>query len=1000
MLFRPLLHHFYFLLLLTLAGTGVAHAASYTFPGGPLPGGCSASGSTVTCGGYLNLNNSDSITVSSPTTWVFSNGGFNGPSINVGGSPGDLLIQMSGSLNIGNNTDVVANIEAANIYASGGNITWTGDVDVTGAANFNGNNLEFTGDISASSMQLGSNGEINGNLFATGTLTIGNGSVVNGNVDGGTVNINQNATVNGPVTATNNVNMFQGSTVNGDIDAANNLNASNNNITINGNVEAGNNANLGNNMDIDGSVTTGNDVNMSGNGNISGDVNGNNINIGSGSYIGGSVDSEGQVSNQGTINGNVNSEGPVYTDNGTINGYVNAPNEEQVGNTGNVGGPVCDQNSNEGPCSGGGGGVDHYRIEHSGQLLSCEAETVTIRACEDAGCTTEATLTGAVTLVATSGGSTNFNGSFSTSTTATTAVELTTPGAYTLSLSTVPEAAANATQCQSPSGCTLNVVDTALRWQSIPTQTAGTAFTTVVEAIRTDTETGACATALTGVTEIDVSMECLDPGSCSSSGSLLSIAATAASEYPTYTTVSASFGGTGSASLNTELEDVGQIRLYARAVATGGDVLSGVSNAFVVRPAAINTAVTGPGGYSPGILAKAGEDISVVLTARSSSGQVTPNFGNESAPETLTLASAGAAVVPVGGYSGNVTLVTPFSKTGAGEFTSLQVRYSEVGTARFTARVTSTDYLGTGNVSTVSSDIGRFIPWQFDLVDTWITAACQNLSDPFTYMAQPMELSLEVLAENRDGDTTLNYPDVGTGASVLLTARDLNGNNDVSDRLIDDSFIPTWDEGEAVVSAQSFQLDRDSSGDPDGPFDLRVGLTLDDNETGGSYTVLADPDFKADESDCTTPDNCNAIAVDENQDVRYGLAVVPDTFGPENEPLPVLVTTQYWQGSYFIRNVDDNCTEIEPADVTILNNPSALTTSADGATATLITGRNYYPDLFWTAPDATGAILFELDVPAWLQNDETPSNNPRAFATFGRQDGHDRITVWKEVYNQ
>ncbi|MDF1623485.1 MAG: polymer-forming cytoskeletal protein [Pseudohongiella nitratireducens] len=998
MLFRPWLIKLSLFWLLSVV-TGNAYAASYTFPGGPLPGGCSSSGATVTCSGYLNLGNSDSITVSSPTTWVFGNGGFNGASINVGGSPADLTIDMSGSLNVGNNTDVVANIEASNIYASGGNLTWVGDIDVTGAANLNGNNLDYTGNITASSMQLGSNGEVNGNLQASGTLTIGSGTEVTGNVDGGTVNINQNATVNGPVTATNNVNMSQGSTVNGNIEATNNLNASSNNVTINGNVEVGNNANLGNNMDLDGSVTSGGDLNMSGNGNISGDVNGHNINIGNGSYIGGSVDSEGQVSNQGTINGNVNSDGPVYTDNGTINGYVNAPNEEQVGNTGNVGGPVCDQNSNEGPCSGGGGGVDHYRIEHSGQLLTCEAETVTIRACEDAGCTTESTLTGGVTLVATSGSSTNFNSSFSASTTASAAVELSTPGSYTLSLSTVPEAAANATQCQSPSGCTLEVVDTALRWQSIPTQTAGTAFTTVLEAIRTDTDTGACATALTGVSEIDVSVECLDPGSCSSGGSLLSVAGTAASEYPTYTAVTASFGGTGTASLNTELEDVGQIRLYASAQANNGDTLAGVSNAFVVRPASINVAVSGPGGYSAGIFAKTGEDFSVVLTARSSSGQVTPNFGNETSPETLTLAPSGTAVVPSGGYSGDISLVAPFSKTGAGEFSSSQVRYSEVGTARFTARVSSLDYLGTGNVSTVSADIGRFIPWQFELVDAWVTPACQNLSDPFTYMSQPLELSLEVLAENRGGNTTLNYPDVGTGATVMLSARDEAGDSDISDRLGGDSFTPVWDEGEAIVAAQAFQVDRDSSGDPDGPFDVRIGIMLDDNETGGSYTVVADPDFKADESDCTTPDNCNAIAVDDTQDVRFGLAVVPDTFGPENEALPILVTTQYWQGSYFIRNVDDNCTEIEPADISILSNANSLSTSADGATASLITGRNYYPDLFWTAPDATGAILFELDVPAWLQNDETPSNNPRAYATFGRQDGHDRITVWKEVYN-
>lgn len=1001
------------LLWLLLAQQG--WAATYTFPGGALPNGCSRSGSVINCAFYLTLANNDTVIVTSPTTLNINGGaGFNGANVNWGGAASNLTINLNGGLNVGNNAEVSANITAPNMYATGNNIKLNGvlniagqlsvggvnaqaTIQVTASSVFTGNNANITGNfnvsgqfnpgsnntlvgnVSAGSVSTGSGANITGNYDVAGSFGLGSSSVMNGDVEADTINIGQNSTINGQLDASNNVNLSQGATVTGDVNAGNNLNANNSGIQLNGNVTVGNNANIGTGMQITGTVDATGDVNMNSNAYIDGDVNGNNINIGNGSVIDGNVDSGGQVSNQGTINGNVNSDGPVYTGNGTVTGYVNAPNEDEVANTGNVGGPVCDQNSNEGPCSGGGGGVQFYRIINSGPVLTCEATSVEIRACADAGCTTGVPLNGGITLQA--AGSQNFSatGSFSSSDTATVSLAVTTAGSYTLNLTAVPEAAVDPVQCVGPGGCTLTAVDAALRWSPLGPETAGVPFSAQLEAIRTDSQTGACQAAVQGVTQIEVGVNCLDPASCVNGGTLFEVAATAISELPTTTTVPVSFNASGVATLELDYQDVGRVSLYAEAD-IGSSQISGTSEEFVVRPYEIGVEVTNPVLYSSQIFARAGDELGVVLTALSATGQVTPNFGNEIAPETLTLSTVGNTVTPATppGVNGSLQIVDAFSQSGDGEFSSADVRYMEAGTVTFTAHVTDNDYLGTGSVSSVSEPLGRFLPWQFQIDYSSVQAACLAGTPEFSYLEQAFPVTFDVSARNRDGAVTQNYPDQGVGAEAVMQARDMINNDSLSTRITPAWTQPVWVAGVAEVDTE-LALSRLADDEPDGPFEqVQLAVLIDEQ-----FVPMAVVDF----------DDATAIGVEQR--LVFGRLVLTDTFGPEFTDLPITLQVHFWEGERFRVHTADSCTLTDPDLLEIMENLAELHTESSGLGGNVISGQAPPGSLFWTSSNEPGNIRFTYPAPDWLKFGDDNNGDPSAYAVFGNYGGHDRVIHWR-----
>lgn len=141
--------------------------------------------------------------------------------------------------------------------------------------------------------------------------------------------------------------------------------------------------------------------------------------------------------------------------------------------------------------------------------------------------------------------------------------------------------------------------------------------------------------------------------------------------------------------------------------------------------------------------------------------------------------------------------------------------------------------------------------------------------------------------------------------------------------------------------------------------------------------------------------------------MRYGRLVVENTFGPEDANLPVNLYAEYWNGSNFIANSDDNCTSVFPVSLSVTDDPEGLGSVPGGISSTLGSGMLAPNTMFWQpstnlAPDNVGEFEFEYQAPPWLQFNWEDSDgvnylNPRGTAGFGQFRGNDRIIYQREL---
>lgn len=1002
-------------------------------------------------------------------------------------------VNLQGSFSPSSYTEVHGSVTATSIQASGAsNLSIQGDLNLSGQLRL-GSQSQITGNVVAGSMETGQNNTIIGDVSVVGTLGLGQGSTINGNASGSLINIFNQASVTGAVQSSGNVNLSQGAAV-GPVTAGGSLSAGTN-VVIDGSIDVGGQVTLGEysvvhggiqaetqvsihddvvihgsiatngqvtvNEDVTvyGGVTAGTNIQIHNRSHIHGDLVGHDIHIFLDAMIEGSVEAQGVVTNAGVIQGNINAQGNVWLNGsglclvevdgrlepqlpgsggtqGCVSGYVNAPNDHLIPPE-NVGGLICDQNVNIGPCAGSGGGplVTMYRIINPGTALTCEPLELQVFACADPNCQTGLPVTGDVSVQATpvSGPGVQGTGNFDDDSVAAVNLSITETGAYTLSLLAVPEEAADPFQCAGPQGCSVTAVDALLRWSEVPHQTAGLEFSLQVEAIRTDTETTACVAALQGQQSLSVSLDCDDPGSCSSDGLQFStLAGSQLTEWPVTSTRAVTFDGDGRAQLGEMVyEDAGRIRLQA-AVTAGDASISGWSNPFVVRPATVGVEVINIETYSnPEIFARAGDDLTVTLSALSATGRVTRNFGGESSPESLELLPP-MALTTFNGVDGVITGQLQWIQDG--QYSGV-VRYSEAGPVRFTAWIASDNYLGSGAGASGYEDLGRFLPWEFrvEKVGSSAQMVCTDSAPGFTYLGEPFDVKLRVSALNGDGGITRNYPDVGDGAIAKLVARDIDTSTNLTDRLeqyepqepsvrpapplyLSINWGPAGDlitGGEGTLPADTqIKIKREPFDVTDpadaGPYELvTIGVEIDDNETGGPFVPLADnTDFSDLSDDCTADGNCAAVSLVEDARFVYGRMVLTDTFGSEFSNLPVTLQVHYWDGERFRLHQADQCTDIDEAGFSIIaSSPEGLDTSVEGVAdnVTLLNGSAPPGSLWLTAPNEPGEVTFEYTAPDWLKFGAVPGSeedeaSPTATATFGTYGGHDRVIHWRLVH--
>jgi MSHA biogenesis protein MshQ len=406
---------------------------------------------------------------------------------------------------------------------------------------------------------------------------------------------------------------------------------------------------------------------------------------------------------------------------------------------------------------------------------------------------------------------------------------------------------------------------------------------------------------------------------------------------------------------------------------------------------------------------------------------VTTNFGAETTPATVSLTHTLAE--PSGGNSGTLTsTLSPFTNGVA----STSASWSEVGLIDLFA--SSASYLGTGqtvrNSVTGYAGVGRFYPDHF-FVPAGATlthraaAACAPASS-FTYMDESFRVNFTLQARNSAGGITQNYGPTGSFAKLNPTTIGqlgfgaLSGTTNLTARL-DTSTAPTgtFASGVAAIAAV---LDLSRAAGADGPFPaLRVGIAPADSD--GVALRTADLDM-----DVVAPAGNDHRQVGPDADIRFGRMRLQNAIGSALLDLPVSLRTEYYNGSAFVINADDDCTTLQRSDIRFdfvtssprlaacdtITSPVAPIAFSGGVAALRLTkpagqregavdlsvnlngaGGNTCTTVGAAGPAATNAAKPWL-LGAW--NGTAYTDNPRGRFTFGVYKAADEFIYLRENY--
>lgn len=575
---------------------------------------------------------------------------------------------------------------------------------------------------------------------------------------------------------------------------------------------------------------------------------------------------------------------------------------------------------------------------------------------------------------------------------------------------------------------------------TIPTQISGkpsntgfNAKTIRIQAIRTDTVTGACTGLFASQSRsVELGAECNNPATCAArqvsiNGSNISTSNdNAAAGAAAYTGVSLAFNAGSEADTVITYPDAGQISVHARYdldAAVAGYEMTGATNTFVVRPfgmtfpgiAHSNTetgtlVTTSPSGGA------AGDNFSMTVSAYQwVSGEDANNDGipdagvnisnNGTVPNfaaTATISSSTSLPGTLGTVSRGATCASAGTiALAGGTATATDWCYSEVGNVILTASVNN--YITAGVSITGNSGldgggsggyVGRFRPKRFavsgaSLVNRAV-AACTP-SSGFTYMDEAMTLAFTLTAQNAQGATTQNYTgvyakhDPTVGSNNAKTAFDIGARNvspfaaltaRVAGAYV--SSAPIWASGVLNVTganAARVTINRPTPDDPpDGPYaQLQFGIAPTDSDG----VLMAAYDLNVDNS--AGNDHTLTAATTE---VRYGRMRLGGASGSQLLAVRVPVEAQYWNGTFWITSVDDNCSTLAAGNVGLGNyigNLSAGETTATITASPLQSGRS---GIRLSAPGASnnGSVDVALNLGAGAAANACPAFAPAATA--------------------
>ena len=763
-------------------------------------------------------------------------------------------------------------------------------------------------------------------------------------------------------------------------------------------------------------------------------------------YVKGLLNVVGQV----RINGILYVAGDVkMTGNSELTGAVAAGGSVDLGGSNNfqfVQDAVDKVDFGDITCGGGSGGsqLDHFELSHSGQALTCNPETVVIKACANAGCSQLVTeqVSATLSLSPSSGSNGWVGGNQVVFSGGSTSAQLrnNTASAVTIGVSSSTPGFLHGTLCRAGSGalsaaaCTLSFADSGFIFDVLDTL-ANRPQQVQLKAVRKDNVTQQCVPSFANVSKaVSFWSDYVSPATNTFGSRVMVNGSAIATAQGAATLSNLSFDAKGEATLTVSYPDAGQMRLNARHDGSGdtaGLVMTG-SDLFVSRPVGLCiTPAQGActaGDVSCPVFKKAGDDFQLNIGAVAWQADNDSDFcsGNLATPNfTLAKIALGSQLVaPKPGVEAVVSKLSyDHAITASNNLNAVTQSLNEVGVFQMTATPPTSGYFGSTIPAATSVPVGRFVPWDYSLSGGFITPAC-NI---FTYMSQPFQSGFIIKARNNQGVTTQNYKEgFAKGIAQMVAANALDG----VDRSTRFSMSPSlsWIDGVATVDQRdNTRFDRGAA--PEEPLSLLdIGLRMDDKD--GGETVLTGADMNPGVAGGCQGVGCNAIRLG-TQELRYGRVLASTRQGVASAPLMLPLQVQYFEGAAWKINQADVCTQLslakggfvplDPTHKISLNNgsyevtgqvpgtmppqsfSSTLTLSGLAAPASVATANKgeilFHFSALVPVPNKVVGIPYKVELskqpsrPLWLSDPLTQAGE----AIFGSTRGNDRIIYRREV---
>jgi MSHA biogenesis protein MshQ len=487
-----------------------------------------------------------------------------------------------------------------------------------------------------------------------------------------------------------------------------------------------------------------------------------------------------------------------------------------------------------------------------------------------------------------------------------------------------------------------------------PSNTGYNAKTIRVQAIRTDTATGACTPLFASQTRsVDLGAECNNPVNCAArqvsinGGNIATSANNGAAGAAAYTSVSLAFTASSEADAVIAYPDAGQISLHARYdldTGVAGYEAVGSTNTFLVRPFGLAMPGINHSSSAAGTLIGAAGD-AFTMTVQGyqwAAGEDANNDGfpdtgvnitnNGTVPNFAATATLGVTANLPGTAPGTISRgaacvgVASIVLTG-GVGTASDWCYSEVGNVLLSATVA--DYLGAG-VSVPGSSaydgvggggyVGRFKPKFFAVsgTPTLTNRSVLACASSFSYLGEELNVGFTLEARNTAGAVTQNYNgayaklNLASAASLGIGAR--SGATNLTAR-VDSALAPAgaFANGVAALSVP-VAVNRNSPDAPDGPFaGTQFGIAANDADPNLATGVQMGS-FNQDVDGVGGNDH---FAVGPTTQLRFGRLVLGNAYGATGLALNLPAQVHHWNGSAFALNTLDSCSRLDRSDIAL-----------------------------------------------------------------------------------